>query len=152
MTMPFRFPVEAPVKNAREPDPIPSRYVSIKRTQECACCHLVHQWCELFAYVEEPSHWGFKQSRNHHRLDWSKQQPLYRIPIEQREDPVVQIIPFCHDCNQPSLMQSADMLDPPPPPKAVLHIYQPPPDPAKPTKTKAPKEELPISAIMDMLK
>lgn len=151
MNMTIRFPVAAPISNAREPHPIPKKYISIKRTQECVCCNLVHQWCELFEFTDSPSRLGYNRTTQYHRLDWSEQQPLYRVPIEQWEDPVVQILPFCHDCNQPSLMQSADMLDPPPPVKQSLHIYAPPPDPPKAKPTKAPKQELPVSAIMDML-
>jgi hypothetical protein len=89
--------------------PIPTKYVSIKRTQQCVCCNRVHEWCELYAYTELRSTLGYKRVENLRHLEW----PKYRIPIEQWEDTKCTVLPFCHACNQPSLMNSRDMIDPP---------------------------------------
>lgn len=131
---------------------VPSKYISIKRTQACACCNRVHEWCELYAYSEMKSTLGFKRVENLRKLDW----PKYRLPIEQWEDTKCHILPFCHDCNEPSLMNSRDMLDPPPPVR--LHIVGTPQSP-KPAddriqapKTPTPKaEKRSVDALMDLI-
>src|SRR5215475_6436412 len=108
---------------------IPTKYISIKRTQACACCNRVHEWCELYAYTELRSTLGYRRVENLRRLEW----PKYRLPIEQWEDTKCTVLPFCHDCNEPSLMNSRDMLDPP----VELRIVGTAQDP-KPVAAKTP--------------
>ena len=146
MTM---MPVPFPLMSTDANDPIPHKYVSIKRTQECACCHLIHEWCEVYSYTELRSTMGYKRVQNLRALNW----PKYRLPIEQWEDETTVLIPFCHDCNEPSLMNSANMLDPPPTEhRSVLHLYSPPPK-AKPSKRPAQsRSPKPVDTLMDMLK
>jgi hypothetical protein len=147
MTMMNRA-VPFPIMSTDANDPIPHKYISIKRSQECACCHLTHEWCELYSYTELKSTMGYKRVQNLRALDW----PKYRLPIEQWEDENTVLIPFCHDCNEPSLMNSADMLDPPPQLREVLHIYAPPPKPTPVKQPKAAKPPKPVDTLMDMLK
>ena len=126
---------------------IPIRYVSLKRTQECSCCGRVHEWCELYAHHELKSTLGYKRVTHWRRLDW----PKYRLPIEQLEDETTTLIPFCHDCNEPSLMNSADMLDPPPAITTPLHIIEPTTKTATKPKASA-KPKATVDDLMEMLK
>jgi hypothetical protein len=142
MSLPF------PIMSTDPNDPIPHKYISIKRSQECACCHLTHEWCEIYSYTELKSTLGYKRVQNLRALDW----PKYRLPIEQWEDEETRLIPFCHDCHEPSLMNSADMLDPPPVRHEVLHIYEPPAKARPEPKAKQPKSPKPVDTLMDMLK
>lgn len=105
---------QSPMQPSRDCDPheiIPLFYVSLKRTQACSCCNRVHEYCELYAYAEYRTPWGLgKVVENLRRVSW----PRYNLRIEQWEDTKSTILPFCHDCHEPSLHMSLDMIEPPP--------------------------------------
>src|SRR5262245_30261100 len=85
---------------------IPIKYVTFKRVQGCACCDRVHEWCELFVFCESRSRNGYSRVENWHRIDW----PKYDLPIEQRDEDRCDIVPFCHDCYEPSLAMTPNLL------------------------------------------
>lgn len=112
-------PVPYPIYLADEAEgPVPSKYISIKRTQACQCCDLVHEYCELYAYSEMRTSLGMgKRVENLRRVTW----PRYNLPIEQWEDNKVVLLPWCHDCLEPSLQMTPGCVEPPPPQRVTLN-------------------------------
>lgn len=109
-------------------DVLPHAYVIRVRQQRCKCCNALSQFSELYAKTHLRSQLGLgKYITNLRPL--MPEGPLYDLPIERELFPVTEI-PFCHNCNHPTLHD----LPPLPQPPDHLRIVGAPNDPKSPAK------------------
>lgn len=91
--------------------PIPSAYIIVARTQTCDCCKATHTWSETYALSTTKARLGLgTPSQQLHKI----REPRYRVPIWKRHTNAERI-PFCHACYEPSLANTANLLELPTP-------------------------------------
>lgn len=121
---------------------LPHAYVILIRSQRCLCCHSVHRWSETYAKTHLKAQMGMgKYVTNLRPLD----RPQYNLPIHRIVKEQV-TVPFCHACNEPSLVG----LPPLPIPEEIVNTLQDNVTITKPSpKPKAPTS---VAALADFLR
>lgn len=123
---------------------IPTSYVIMSRTTQCACCGRISSVSEVYAkFLIRPRNNLGVPTRDLKRIDRAE----YNVPIERTMAPR-SVVPFCFDCPTPINLNHL----PTPPSEARLHdLAEPAPKgagtraqakPAKPTTHKPRLEDL----------
>lgn len=108
-----------PVPSTIQETTAPVKYLIVQRAQRCTCCGSHHEWSELYSWNPLPARIGMGKIATHLRsIFW----PKYRLPVEKIPLRKVDRIPFCHECHQPSLEHSFELLDPPPVPAKLYAV------------------------------
>ena len=130
-----------PTKTPQYPD----RYIVHQHTQRCVCCGTTSRWSEVFAHFTVTGFNGKPNGNTLQRLRWPS--PLYNLPIERtlvREE----MVPFCHDCQNPSLNNFWPSV-PSHRPQVVVSVANAPAKPAKPEPVKPAK--LTLAQLGDLI-
>lgn len=94
-----------------EPLP-PHEYVIVVRTQRCDCCGATHKWSETYALSPLKPRLGLGRAG----LELTRiHEPRYRVPITKRNSALIERVPFCHSCYEPSLANTANLEEIPSP-------------------------------------
>lgn len=101
-------PAPTPIVNAPAFDPIPDRYVILRRTQICSCCGSEHAWTELFTETTLRHSTTGATVTNLRRADNLR----FNLPITSRAAPPT-TTPVCHTCPSTDLSSALSQLPPP---------------------------------------